>query len=72
MGHLIVLPVLLGEGEGLADKAPGVLAQGVVPALHVRGLPGLLAGTPQKSRTRRDFIKFLWEPIFSLVSPKAG
>ena len=44
MGHLIVLPVLLGEGEGLADEAPGVLAQGVVPALHVRGLPGLLAG----------------------------
>ena len=45
MGHLIVPPVLLGEGEGLADKAPDALAQSVVPALHVRGLPALLADT---------------------------
>ena len=41
----IVPPVLLGEGEGLADEAPDALAQSVVPALHVRGLPALLADT---------------------------
>jgi len=31
-------PVFLGEGESLADEAPDALAQGVVPAFHVRGL----------------------------------
>ena len=31
-------PVFLGEGKGLADKASDALAQGVVPAFHVRGL----------------------------------
>ena len=38
-------PVFLGEGKGLADKASDALAQGVVPAFHVRGLPALLADT---------------------------
>ena len=38
-------PVFLGEGKGLADEAPEALAQGVVPAFHVRSLPGLLADT---------------------------
>ncbi len=38
-------PVFLGEGKGLADEASDALAQGVVPAFHVRGLPGLLADT---------------------------
>ena len=38
-------PVFLGEGKGLADEASNALAQGVVPAFHVRGLPGLLADT---------------------------
>ena len=45
MGHPVVPPVPLGEGEGLADEAPDALAQGVVPAFHVRSFPGLLAGT---------------------------
>ena len=31
-------PVFLGEGEDLADEARNALAQGFVPALHVRGL----------------------------------
>ena len=38
-------PVFLGEGKGLADEASDALSQGVVPAFHVRGLPGLLADT---------------------------
>ena len=38
-------PVFLGEGKGLADEASDALAQGVVPAFHVRGLPGLLVDT---------------------------
>ena len=38
-------PVFLGEGKGLADEASDALAQCVVPAFHVRGLPGLLADT---------------------------
>jgi len=44
VGHPVVPPLLLGEGEGLAGEAPGALAQGVAPAFHVCGLPGLLAG----------------------------
>jgi len=39
-------PELLGERKGFADKAPEVLAEGVVPALHVRRLSALLADTP--------------------------
>ena len=45
-------PVFLGEGKGLADEASDALAQGVVPAFHVRGLPGLLADTA---------VSLLWE-----------
>ena len=46
MSDAVMPPELLGERKGFADKAPEVLAEGVVPALHVRRLSALLADTP--------------------------
>ncbi len=41
--HAVMPGCTLGERERFAHHAPDPLAQGVVPALHVRGLAGLLA-----------------------------
>ena len=48
-------PVFLGEGESLADEAPDVLAQGVVPAFHVRGLLADTAVSLLREDHRRGF-----------------
>jgi hypothetical protein len=43
MDHAVMPVGVLGERERFPDHPPDPLAQGVVPALHVRGLAGLLA-----------------------------
>ena len=45
MNHGVMLVCVLGERERFTDHVPDPLAQCVVPALHVRGLAGLLADT---------------------------
>jgi hypothetical protein len=56
MDHAVMPVRVLGERERLPHHPPDPLAQGVVPTLHVRGLPGLLACNdlikPDTSRDR--------------------
>jgi len=42
MRDLVMPPSAFGEGESLSDETSNSLSQGVVPAFHVTGLPGLL------------------------------